>query len=461
MFQGKKKTSKSTQRRPKNNSKSYSISTSVFTDNRPKSLLQRKLSKTIEQKSDINNPIAFSANDIPSSLIQRKSENLNTSIAQLQDEKSSKEQADYLSGIDLKTADLEKEGIEKGKDPNKSDDNQEYYKAVAWDPSLLEKKQENEDSEAGGSKEKEEKKKKDEPNKEPDNNGEKEKYGESTSFQFMLAGLVVEGEINSITKEGKALSTGGPLGEVFELEGSIAQKDDNSGFTINATTRIKGFETPDLIYSLPLARVPLGIPGVFASVDMDLTNSANLGGNFGISCETDNNIKNVQNINLNAVSVDVGAKASIGIFGGVSIGVPTLGEISVGGEGSAEANLNASANITATSEGIILGGVLFGEAKGKLAAIAKAQILFMTKKKSIPIVEGVIGSFEKEITGTTINDEESLKALPKFGPSNFKRNKKAEVPEKAADSFIDNPEENPKKASWLSRNMPSFFRRKK
>ena len=78
----------------------------------------------------------------------------------LVDEKSSKEQADYLSSIDLKTADLEKEGIEKGKDPNKSDDNQEYYKAIAWDPSLLEKEQENEDSEAGGSKEKEKKKKK-------------------------------------------------------------------------------------------------------------------------------------------------------------------------------------------------------------------------------------------------------------------------------------------------------------
>ena len=68
MFQGKKKTSKSTQKRPKNNSKSYSISTSAFRDHRPKSLLQQKLSKTIEQKSDINNPIAFSTNDIPSSL---------------------------------------------------------------------------------------------------------------------------------------------------------------------------------------------------------------------------------------------------------------------------------------------------------------------------------------------------------------------------------------------------------
>ena len=117
---------------------------------------------------------------------------------------------------------------------------------------------------------------------------------------------------------------------------------------------------------------------------MDLATSAHLGGNFGISCETDSNFGNVQNITLNAVTVNAGAEASIGVFGGVSVGVPGLGEVSVGGEGSAEASLNTSANITATSENITLGGVLSGEAKGKLAAVAKAQILFMTKKKSIP-----------------------------------------------------------------------------
>ena len=84
----------------------------------------------------------------------------------------------------------------------------------------------------------------------------------------------------------------------------------------------------------------------------------------------------------------------------------------------------------------------------------------MTKKKSIPIVEGVIGSFEKEITGTTITDKKSLESLTKFGPSNFKRNKKAEVPDKAADSFIEKPADEPKKASWLARNVPSIFGKK-
>ena len=277
----------------------------------------------------------------------------------------------------------------------------------------------------------------------------------------MLAGMEVEGEINPTTKEGNAKATGGPLGKVFELDGKVVQKEDESGYAIDATTTVKGFKTPEAKYSLPLARVPLGPPGVFAAVDMDLASSAQLGGNFGISCETDDNFSNIQNINLNAVTVNAGAEASIGIFGGVSVGVPGLGEVSVGGEGSAEATLDASVNVSATPESITLAGTLTGEAKGKLAAVAKGKILWMTKKKSIPIVEGVLGKFEKEISGTTITDEESLKSIAKFGPSNFKRNKKSDATDKAKENFIDKPADEPKKSSWLARNVPSIFGRKK
>ena len=164
-----------------------------------------------------------------------------------------------------------------------------------------------------------------------------------------------------------------------------------------------------------------------------------------------------RNINVNAVNVNAGAQASIGVFGGVSVGVPGLGEVSAGGEGSAEATLNAAVNVGATPEGITLTGTLSGEAKGKLAAVAKGQILWMTKKKTIPIVEGVLGKFEKEITGTTISDEKSLKSIAKFGPSNFKRNKKSDATDKAKENFIDKPTDEPKKASWLARNVPSIF----
>ena len=305
---------------------------------------------------------------------------------------------DKVDEYDLDTADLAGEGIDS-----------EKSMAVAWDPSLLEKEEEEEDNGAGPKK-KEEEKKKDEPVKEEEENSDSDE-SDSYEFKFMLAGMEVEGEINPTTKEGNAKATGGPLGKVFELDGKVVQKEDESGYAIDATTTVKGFKTPELKYSLPLARVPLGLPGVFAAVDMDLAASAELGGSFGISCETDSNFKNVQNINLDAVNVNAGAEASIGVFGGVSVGVPGLGEVSVGGEGSAAATLDASVNVNATSAGITVTGKLSGEAKGKLAAVAKAKILWMTKKKSIPIVEGVLGKFEKEISGTTITDEESLKSV--------------------------------------------------
>ena len=511
MLQAQKKISKSTQKRAENKSESSSESSSElaeFTDNREGIVSQRKLSNALGQKDAKVVPftpnMAPKANDNATAQLQsnnnaapavtqfkeapdpekekEKKENLNDIILKYQgligeaknklekahqsndpvaikesqntvktlkaEAKEKKaEEIKRLGDLDLGTADLAGEGI----DSNKS-------MAVAWDPSLLEK---DEDSGGGDPIKKEEEKAKDDPKEDVDEEVEEEKDGDSTSFKFMLAGMEVEGEVDISTYEGNATASGGPLGEVFELEGSIKRKDDKSGYTIDATTTIKGFETPEAKYSLPLARIPLGVPGVFAAVDMDLATSAHLGGNFGISCETDSNFGNVQNITLNAVTVNAGAEASIGVFGGVSVGVPGLGEVSVGGEGSAEASLNTSANITATSENITLGGVLSGEAKGKLAAVAKAQILFMTKKKSIPIVEGVIGSFEKEITGTTITDKKSLESLTKFGPSNFKRNKKAEVPDKAADSFIEKPADEPKKASWLARNVPSIFGKKK
>ncbi len=40
----------------------------------------------------------------------------------------------------------------------------------------------------------------------------------------MLAGMEVEGKVNPTTKEGNATATGGPLGKVLELEGSVNKR---------------------------------------------------------------------------------------------------------------------------------------------------------------------------------------------------------------------------------------------
>ena len=500
MLQAQNKISKSTQKRAENKSESSPESSSElaeFTDNRASLISQRKLSNAIGQKDAkvvpfTPNMAPKASNNAPAQLQsnnnaapgvaqleeaaepEEEKQNLNEIILKYQDlvgaaekkleeahkskdlvaieeakkaykdvkaEAKEKKSAEMkrLGGLDLDTDDLAGEGI----DSNKT-------MAVAWDPSLLEKSEgdDNSDSKAPG----------DDPKTISDDpKTPSEDDSESYDFKFMLAGMEVEGKVNPTTKEGNATATGGPLGKVLKLEGAVAQNEDKSGYHIDATTTVKGFKTPEAKYSLPLARIPLGPPGVFAAVDMDLASSAELGGNFGISCDTDENFKNIQNINVNAVTVNAGAQASIGVFGGVSVGVPGLGEVSVGGEGSAEATLDAAVNVSAIPEGITLTGTLSGEAKGKLAAVAKGQILWMTKKKTIPIVEGVLGKFEKEITGTTITDEKSLKSIAKFGPSNFKRNKKSDATDKAKENFIDKPADEPKKASWLARNVPSIF----
>ena len=79
-----------------------------------------------------------------------------------------------------------------------------------------------------------------------------EKDSNSYEFKFMLAGMEVEGKVDPTTKEGNATATGGPLGKVFELDGKVVQKEDESGYAIDATTTVKGFKTPELKYSLPL-----------------------------------------------------------------------------------------------------------------------------------------------------------------------------------------------------------------
>ena len=504
MLQAQNKISKSTQKRDENKSESSLESSNElaeFTDNRACIVSQRKLSNAIVQKdakvvpftpkmapkSNINAPTQLQSNNNAAPGVaqleeaaepEEEKQNLNEIILKYQDligeaekkleeahkskdlvaieeakkaykdvkaEAKEKKSAEMkrLGGLDLDTDDLAGEGI----DSNKT-------MAVAWDPSLLEESEgdDNSDSKAPGD---DFKTISDDP-KTPSVDD-----SESYDFKFMLAGMEVEGKVNPTTKKGNATATGGPLGKVLKLEGAVAQNEDKSGYHIDATTTVKGFKTPEVKYSLPLARIPLGPPGVFAAVDMDLASSAELGGNFGISCDTDDNFENAQNINVNAVTVNAGAQASIGVFGGVSVGVPGLGEVSVGGEGSAEASLDAAVNVSATPAGITLSGTLSGEAKGKLAAVAKGQILWMTKKKTIPIVEGVLGKFEKEITGTTITDEKSLKSISKFGPSNFKRNKKSDATDKAKEIFIDKPGDEPKKASWLVRNVPSIFGTKK
>lgn len=242
-------------------------------------------------------------------------------------------------------------------------------------------------------------------------------------FEMNLAGMQLAGVYNPDKNQGQVSVKGGPLGNFVDLRGAIEKSEDGSGFEIEASAKIKGVKSPQLQYSLPLARVPLGIPGVFAAVDMDFRAYAAIGGSFGLYFEIDERFSTPKNFDLEAVSINALAQASIGVFGGVSVGVPRLGEVKVGGEGSAAAKLETALAANITKEGLVLNGTMSGIAVGKLAAIAEARLLGLSKKYTVPIAEGVIGSFEKHLDAIIFTDANSLKALISFNAKHFTRGK--------------------------------------
>jgi hypothetical protein len=79
----------------------------------------------------------------------------------------------------------------------------------------------------------------------------------------------------------------------------------------------------------------------------------------------------------------------------VAAGVPGVAEVAVGGEGTATAKINAE---LAVDPLLNIEGEISGIASGSLSAVAQAKLLWYTKSKSIPIVEGKLGSFKKSLS---------------------------------------------------------------
>lgn len=211
--------------------------------------------------------------------------------------------------------------------------------------------------------------------------------------------------------------------------------------------RVKGtasmsLETPDFKGEVPLARVPLGVPGVYASIDLGYSASASVSGQVGFQFDFDSNTHMPSEFKANG-SVSAGAEANLSIFGGVAAGVPGVAEVAVGGEGTATAKINAE---LAVDPLLNIEGEISGIASGSLSAVAKAKLLWYTKSKSIPIVEGKLGSFKKSLSASPINS--ALDGMKNIGSYTFDRDKgdqkTAEV--KAQNNAEDDPKKLNKEA---------------
>ena len=101
---------------------------------------------------------------------------------------------------------------------------------------------------------------------------------------------------------------------------------------------------------MPLARIPLGIPGVFAAVDLDYEAGASLGGELGFKFNLNKNLSNPNGFEISDSKLTAAAEAKIGVFGGVAAGLPGVAEVKVGGAGSAEASLEAEVGVEVAAD---------------------------------------------------------------------------------------------------------------
>ena len=256
-----------------------------------------------------------------------------------------------------------------------------------------------------------------EPAKEEEKEEEEEESSEFVEKEGEIAGTGISytAKYEFDNKKGE-IEFEGP-NEIFG--GSAEIKEKGEEYEVSAKATVSALSTPEFKGSMPLARVPLGIPGVYAAVDLDYEAGASLGGELGFKFNLDQGLSNPNGFEVSDTKLTAEAEAKIGVFGGVAAGVPGVAEVKVGGSGSAEAKLEAEVGLDSN---LNMSGSIEGEALGKLEAVAEAKLLWYTKSASIPIVEGNLGKFEKEF-GPVPLSLGGLTGLTSLSSYKFTRNK--------------------------------------
>lgn len=278
-----------------------------------------------------------------------------------------------------------------------------------------------------------------EPEPDPETEDKKEKNNSESYIEkdgvISGTGITYRAKYDFGNKKGEIDFTG--PNKIFSGKAQI--KDKGEEYEVSASTPISNLSTPKFQGSMPLARIPLGIPGVFAAIDLDYGSSASLGGGLGFKFNLDNKMSNATDFQIENTNLTAVAQAKIGVFGGVAAGLPGVAQVKVGGAGTAEATLKSKLKVDSDFN---MSGSIEGEAKGKLEAVAQAKLLWYTKTASVPIVEGTLGKFEKKFVHVPLSLN-GLKDLASISSYKFTRDKGDSS--SAESKAIDNAENDPEK----------------
>jgi len=234
----------------------------------------------------------------------------------------------------------------------------------------------------------------------------------------------------------KKQSIEGKYGESdWSISGERELKDEAKNvweYTITGGTPAS-LTSPPLGFDLTIGVIPLGVPGLSATIGLAGSLEASASGTGSIKFLSDGNT--ITNPSAYG-SLSAGVKASVTLSGGVTAGVPGLIGVTGGAYGRLTGEIKGTLDLKPTMGGIKMDSELKGELAGSAGIFAEANALWYTKRAELPLAEGKFGEFKGTKKDLPFN-KEGFKQLASISSYDFKRDggdegKTEKIREKAA-----------------------------
>ncbi|MEY3644613.1 MAG: hypothetical protein RLZZ207_1308 [Bacteroidota bacterium] len=195
-----------------------------------------------------------------------------------------------------------------------------------------------------------------------------------------------------VPKEKKQKVEGQYKDSKWTVSGERELKDEAKGiweYTISGNSPSLEVEAKD---KFPIAIIPLGVPGISATISV--------GGSIKAGASGSGNIKFMSNgstfTDASAFgSLTASLEASLSIEGGVTAGIPEVLAATGGAFGQVTGNLEGKLDLRPTMAGIKMDSTVSGKLSGKAGLFAEFKAFkFFTKRKELPLCEGTFGKFE-------------------------------------------------------------------
>jgi hypothetical protein len=205
----------------------------------------------------------------------------------------------------------------------------------------------------------------------------------------------------------------------WSISGERELKDEAKNvweYTITGGTPAS-LTTPPLGFNLTIGVIPLGVPGLSATIGLAGSLEASASGSGSIKFLSDGNT--ITNPSAYG-SLTAGVEASVTLSGGVTAGVPGLIGVTGGAYGKLFGKIEGNLDLKPTASGIKMDSTLSGELGGEAGIFAEANALWYTKRAELPLCEGKFGEFEGTKTDLPFSAA-GFKELASISTYNFKR----------------------------------------